>query len=439
MTPRLQSGRLGRWGLLGTTFAMAAALLVTSWLGLREAKEATTALDRGQGELLTSGLRRTLRDRGGPPGTTLMDSLLTQHEASGARYIAFYDSDRRLIASAGTSIRPTPDSTMLEARGGGARDLVTLSAGATARLQAATYLPPTVVADSTGRLTWERFNPDRVDQGPRPRPSIVMVEFEPSFARHLVTQAERSMIVSAIVAAALFGASLLFWWVSVKHDLAQRVVEQQRRLGMLGEMSAVLAHEIRNPLASLKGHAQLLAERLPDQAPERRKADRIVQEAVRLEALTSDLLDFARTGPIERQEVDPAALLAAAAEEVAPDGFAMVGTAAPATWSVDAKRLRQVLTNVLRNARQVTAEGTRPEATITRDGSSLVFAVRDFGPGLSAGDRARIFVPFYTTRTTGTGLGLTVAKRIAELHGGTITADNHPDGGAVFRIVIPRS
>jgi len=129
-----------------------------------------------------------------------------------------------------------------------------------------------------------------------------------------------------------------------------------------------------SPLASLKGHAQLLAERLPADGRERKKAERIVLEAQRLETLSGDLLDFSRSGPIDRKEADPAALLRAAAE------------------SVDASR-----------------------------------------------DLERIFEPFYTTRPTGTGLGLAVAQRIVQMHGGTLTAANDPGGGASFRMAIPRA
>jgi two-component system sensor histidine kinase HydH len=74
---------------------------------------------------------------------------------------------------------------------------------------------------------------------------------------------------------------------------------------------------------------------------------------------------------------------------------------------------------------------------VGREDGTLVFTVRDFGPGIAPGDDKKIFSPFYTTRTSGTGLGLTVALRVAEMHGGTITVNNHPEGGAIFRIVLP--
>jgi two-component system sensor histidine kinase HydH len=203
-------------------------------------------------------------------------------------------------------------------------------------------------------------------------------------------------------------------------------------------MSAIMAHEIRNPLASLKGNAQLLAEKLEDGSRERARADRVIAEATRLEALTSDLLDFARAGPLQTVDTDPAELVRTAAADVVPGGFEIVNDGAPARWPVDATRIRQALVNVLQNARQASADGPPPRVTVATAGEALEIAVRDFGPGLPAGSEARIFDPFFTTRTNGTGLGLAVARRVVEMHGGSIEAANHPEGGAVFRIVLPR-
>jgi two-component system sensor histidine kinase HydH len=265
------------------------------------------------------------------------------------------------------------------------------------------------------------------------------MEFEPLVAERLAAEATNTFVLSVLVAGALIAAAVGFWRLTVRQEHIEHRLEQQRRLGALGEMSAVLAHELRNPLASLKGHAQLLAERLEAGSPDRRKAELVVAEAERLEALTTDLLDFARSGPIDRRTTDPAVLLASCAEEVARGGFAVHAEGSPPTWLLDEGRMRQALTNVLRNARQASPEGTRPEVAVARDDGTLVITVRDFGAGLAPGDERRIFNPFFTTRTSGTGLGLAVALRVAEMHGGTITASNHPDGGAVFRIAIPAS
>ena len=197
-------------------------------------------------------------------------------------------------------------------------------------------------------------------------------------------------------------------------------------------MSAVLAHEIRNPLASLKGHAQLLAEQLPPDSGERRKAERVVHEAGRLEKLTTDLLDFVRSGPLELLSVDPAALLQAAAEEVATGGLVAIdATGAPRRWPLDARAPAPGADQPAAQraaglaARRAADRGAWPWRRIW-----LVFRIRDHGAGLPRGDEERIFEPFFTTRTSGTGLGLAVARRVVELHGGSLTAANHPQGGA---------
>ncbi len=213
--------------------------------------------------------------------------------------------------------------------------------------------------------------------------------------------------------------------------------ERERQLHAVGEMSAVLAHEIRNPVTSLKGHAQLLVERLPADGRERSKAERIVSEAVRLEVLSADLLDFCKTGPLERRPIDPAKLLRDAAQAVDSERVEVKTEGCPKTWSLDPFKMRQLLVNILRNACQASTRGQTVEAQVHVDSDRLLFTVRDAGDGIAAGSEEQIFEPFFTTRAKGTGLGLGVARRIAEMHGGTVTAGNRAEGGARFETSIP--
>lgn len=209
----------------------------------------------------------------------------------------------------------------------------------------------------------------------------------------------------------------------------------QDRLASLGTMSAVLAHEIKNPLTVLKGRAQRLVEVLPEGSRPRAESDRVVEAAVRLQGLVDNLLDFVRSGPITRAPVDPAKLMRAAAEDAAPNAVLDLAAAPPA-WSLDAVRMRQVFENLLRNAEQVSPCEVR--AIVSVEGGELVITVRDTGPGFAAGEEQKIFEPFHTTKTRGVGLGLTVAQRVVEMHGGVIEARNRPEGGAEFRVAIPR-
>jgi signal transduction histidine kinase len=135
---------------------------------------------------------------------------------------------------------------------------------------------------------------------------------------------------------------------------------------------------------------------------------------------------------------DPADVLNAALSDVSSNGIRVDTSTAPGTWRMDETRLRHALANILQNAQQASPAGKPAIARVSAESGSLVYEVRDFGAGLPANAAERIFDPFYTTRTNGTGLGLAVARRAAELHGGRVTAENHPDGGAVFRIVLPQ-
>jgi two-component system sensor histidine kinase HydH len=196
-------------------------------------------------------------------------------------------------------------------------------------------------------------------------------------------------------------------------------------------MSAVLAHEIRNPLASLKGHAQLLEESLPDGTRDRAKAGRVVREAVRIERLTTDLLAFVRSGTLAPRKADPRAVVRAAIESAGDSRVTLDDEGAPAEAPIDDERVRGALENLIRNAREAAPEGAI-EIRMTQDDGMLEIRVRDHGPGIRPGDEEKIFEPFHTTRVQGTGLGLAVSRRIAEAHEGSLTAANTAGGGAVF-------
>jgi two-component system sensor histidine kinase HydH len=204
-------------------------------------------------------------------------------------------------------------------------------------------------------------------------------------------------------------------------------------------MAAVLAHEMRNPLASLKGNAQLLERSLPSGERAHRRAERVVGEAIRLETLVSGLLEFARTGELRRRPVPPVEVVRASVAALVhpqPAPVTIDDAGAPSLWSLDAERTEQVVTNLLENGLQA-GPGPVRLSVEEREGE-LRLAVEDSGPGIPLEDLERIFEPFFTRRTRGTGLGLAVARRFVELHGGSLSASNRPGGGARFLVRIPR-
>jgi two-component system, NtrC family, sensor histidine kinase HydH len=455
-----------RIGWLATTFALAIALVVGAWLNYRGAVAAVSTLNRGQADLLELAIREVVHP-GAPLDSATLLNFLDAHAEAGLRYVALLSADGRITASAGQPLAPAvlPQQDTIP---GDDRALIDLGG----RVRAYFPRPPVQGemgaqrfggggANTDDRRRGEpaegRRSGDRSDAAGAPtadargapqragegrgfrRPAYHLFEFEPVVASGLVTRATRAMALAAVAATILTLAALSFWRTSGQYEAARLHLEEQRRLTQLGEMSAVLAHEIRNPLASLKGNAQLLAERASPESREHARAERVVREATRLEALTSDLLEFARTGPIEMHAADPVAVLHTAVTDVDAEGFDVDASDAPDAWPMDVSRIRQALVNVLLNARQASPNGNRPHVRVAAEKGSLVFEVHDRGPGLPAGSETRIFDPFFTTRTNGTGLGLAVARRVAEMHGGRISARNHPDGGAIFRIALPRN
>lgn len=417
-----------RWAWLLTTLILAAALVVGSWVSYRGAVDAITTLNRGQAYQFEFALRAVSGPGGSRLDAAILQAFFEEHRGAGLRYAAVLDPEGATVISAGEPAAAvgTPQPHDRES-GGDPRAAGGNLIQVGNRMRATFPRPPL----RTGAATQPSYR-----DGP-PMGYWQVLEFEP-MAPELVARAQRTLGLAAVGATILTLATLLFWRTSRRYDAIRLRLEEQRRLTVLGEMSAVLAHEIRNPLASLKGHAQLLTERLSETSPERRKADRIVDEAKRLEVLTSDLLDFARSGPMDIREERPADVLRASIEDVGHEGIEIDTTNAPATWRLDKRRMAHaVLGNLIRNAAQALPARRNPVARVFSENGQLVFTVRDYGPGILQEVADRIFDPFFTTRTAGSGLGLPVARRIVELHGGRIVVANAPDGGAEFRVELP--
>ncbi|MBX6332194.1 MAG: HAMP domain-containing histidine kinase [Gemmatimonadaceae bacterium] len=406
------AGRWARRGWTVTTALLVLLLMGNAFASFRGSHLAVPGLNRGQADLLGAGLWEMLATPSTVSDDVRLASFLRSHQRRGLRYIALVDGDGRVRASAGNALGDGPPP---------AHDPIS------------DRIPLVPVGQRM-----RAYFPEPISPAPAPaRPSYMVIEFEPVAAVRLVRNARRSFVLSVTGALVLAVAAWVFFRTSIRYDDARLQIEQQRHLTQLGEMSAVLAHEIRNPLASLKGHAQLAVERLADGSREKRCIEHVIADANRLEMLTTDLLSFARTAPLDVAPVSPVELVRMAGHDVLGDAsLALEAEDAPASWPMDGARVRQALVNLLDNARQA-APGAPPVVRVAQQGSRLVIEVRDNGPGLPPGSEERIFDAFFTTRTNGTGLGLAVASRVAEQHGGAITARNDPAGGAVFRMIIP--
>ena len=227
-------------------------------------------------------------------------------------------------------------------------------------------------------------------------------------------------------------------------NLAQHNLIRASKLAAVGEMSAVIIHEVRTPLGIMRSSAQML-KREPGLSGEARElADFIESETERLNRLVSSLLDSARPRPLNKAPVDVHGLIHEAGAllfaQVEKKHIAIVEKleAKNATLSCDAAQLTQVLLNLILNAIQVLQPGGRIMLSTREEGDWFCIDVADDGPGIPAEERTRVFEAFFCKREGGVGLGLAIVQQIIAAHGGTIVAGTSELGGAVFSMRLLR-
>jgi two-component system sensor kinase FixL len=237
-------------------------------------------------------------------------------------------------------------------------------------------------------------------------------------------------------------------FTGILHDLSARVrLEAQLRehsaLARLGEMAAVIAHEVRNPLAAVRGAIQVIGSRLPGDSKDAPVTREILARLDALNSLLNDLLLFARTPEPRFAPVSLAGLLTLTSDLLARDpAFRDVRlrlSGDPPPIIADAELLKIVFQNLLINAAQAMQNRGIIEARVTTEDSQQRVTVTDRGPGIPPEVRERLFQPFFTTKARGTGLGLSVAKRLVELHGGTIAITFPREGGTEVTVSLPES
>ncbi len=214
------------------------------------------------------------------------------------------------------------------------------------------------------------------------------------------------------------------------------------RLAALGTLSAQLAHEIRNPLAAMRGSAQLLLQEPGTTDPTSAKlVEILLRESDRLSKLVDDFLRFARPPPPSRRELELEVLVAETVDMLRVDPIAqeiqVEMVLAPVRMPVDPDQLRQVLINILRNAFQAAGRGGRVRVTLDVAAESALLRIWDSAGSIPVADLSRIFEPFFSTREGGTGLGLSTAYSIVRAHGGNIRVRSSPQEGTEFLIQLP--
>lgn len=213
---------------------------------------------------------------------------------------------------------------------------------------------------------------------------------------------------------------------------------------LVGGFAASLAHEVRNPLTSIRIDLQRVEEELPSESPLRAPLKRALREVARLDRAVSGVLRIARSGDIASDLIDLRVPLGHAVE-VAASAFEQSGSALdpgeingrPIPIRGDESALEQVFLNILLNAAQALDGKGSASVTVSADHAGAHVVVRDSGPGIPPEWLGRVFDPFASTKPEGTGLGLAIARQIVVAHGGTIEIESSLGHGTTVRVRLP--
>jgi two-component system sensor histidine kinase HydH len=260
-------------------------------------------------------------------------------------------------------------------------------------------------------------------------------------ADQVIRRARTGVSIVSMLTAVIWGLTVLFLYMLRREERHHREMQRREELARLGEMGAIMAHEIRNPLAGIKGFSQLV-ETAASMEQARHFAGKIVTQSLRMETLVNDLLAFARDEQEQRHIGDLAKVVEECAalirQEAAHQQVQIEVTLTSQVMAeVVADRICQMLLNLMKNAIQAMPEGGVLKIVLQQKQGTAYMSVSDTGVGISPAHLPHIFEPFWTSKTTGTGLGLALCRKVAEEHGGTLTVESSVGRGTEFVVSLP--
>ena len=238
-----------------------------------------------------------------------------------------------------------------------------------------------------------------------------------------------------------------YQYMAIRYEITERKrqeeqLREQAALTRLGEMAAIVAHEVKNPIAGIRGALQVIASRMPAEQRDRGVIGDIIARLDALNGIVQDLLLYARPREPRREPVDVRSLIESTVDLLRRDPLlaevAIGVTGRPEPLLADPEQLRIVFQNLLMNAAQAMGGRGAIDVHLSLDQGCRI-SIRDHGPGMPAEIRAKAFDAFFTTKHRGTGLGLPIARRVVEAHGGAIDISPADGGGTTVSIYLPNS
>jgi two-component system sensor histidine kinase HydH len=260
-------------------------------------------------------------------------------------------------------------------------------------------------------------------------------------ADQIVLRAQRMWWTVGLVLLVLWSFGILFDRMFARQLRLQKKLQRNEQLAVIGQMTSVLAHEIRNALGGIKGYTQWMDERTAVSDPNKNSLSLVLKGIQRIETLVRDLLVFSRE---ETYHLEPVAVDRIIREAISGElfsGIIKIETIVEERLQVfaDQEKLHRVLQNGIQNALQMMEDGQGMQIKALSKGGWVEIRIEDSGPGIPEEELPRLFTPFFTTRISGTGLGLAYSKKVIEGMGGEISLFNHPEHrGAVLNIKLPK-
>ena len=291
----------------------------------------------------------------------------------------------------------------------------------------------------TGEIAYEFYSPLYLSG----ETYVLQLDLHTYRADAVIRRAEYTMAVLLALLAVGWILGAVLYRFAAREEVHQLEMARRERLAQLGEMGAMLAHEIRNPLAGIKGYAQVI-EKKPQESRNAGFAQRIVAEALRLENLVNELLAYAGSGSFPMNPVNLEELIDYSVSHVRHEAeqqhVTLVREGNGGVFvSGNRDKLAQVFLNLLKNALQAMPEGGTLRIVTAVSDRNVRTTVIDTGQGIGTEQMERIFEPFFTTKARGTGLGLALCKKIVEEHSGKIDVESAAGQGTTVTITLPRT
>ena len=261
-------------------------------------------------------------------------------------------------------------------------------------------------------------------------------------ADRIISRSQRMWWTVGLVLGILWTLGILFERMFIRQFRLREELDKKERMALIGQMTAVLAHEIRNALGGIKGYAQWIGEKMDPADPKKTGVGFVLKGTDRIESLVNDLLLFSRDETYAVISLEPDPLIREALEQEASfwEGKVDLSVEPGTAFRGDRGKMTRALSNGIQNALQSMGKDGTLRLAVCSEGRWVEIRIEDSGPGIPKEEFPLLFVPFHTTKTSGTGLGLAYSKKIIEGMGGTITLFNRPEGpGACLSIRLLRA